>query len=76
MSEAIVTRRGVLDMQVCVPKEWTDEQAKKFADLENPCGTENGWFIRRQGDAALAGAAERVPCQGGAANNVHIMLDA
>lgn len=71
----IVTRRGALDMQVCVPKGWTDEQVKKMADKDNPCGTEHGWYIRREGDPALAGAAERVQCSGNP-NAVHIMLDA
>lgn len=72
---AAVTRRGALDMQVCVPSAWTDEQVKDFADRENECGTEHGWQIRKQGDPALAGADERVKCadRGG---HVHIMLDA
>lgn len=72
---AEVTRRGLLSMQVCVPKAWTDEQVKAFAESSNPCGTENGWFIRREGDKALAGDAERVPC-GGRSDHVHVMLDA
>lgn len=72
---AQVTRRGALDMQVCVPAGWTDEQVKEFADRENMCGTENGWHIRRQGDAALAGANERMTC-GTLTDHVHIMLDA
>ena len=70
-----VTKRGALDMQVCVPAEWTDEQAKSFADRENLCGTELGWVIRRQGDKALAGDPERQPCST-RAGYVHIMLDA
>lgn len=69
-----VTRRGISDMQVCVPVDWTDDQVKAFADTENPAGTENGWFIRRQGDKALAGCDERVKCEG-RAGAVHIMLD-
>ena len=72
---AVVTRRGALDMQVCVPKDWTDEQVKKFADWENPCGTELGWVIRRAGDAALGGAPERVECSANP-SFVHIVLDA
>lgn len=76
MTEATVTKRGALDMQVCVPSGWTDEQVKEFADRENECGTENGWSIRRDGDKALAGAPERIACEGGPAGNVHIMLDA
>jgi hypothetical protein len=62
-------------MQVCVPKDWTDEQVKEFADRENLCGTEHGWHIRKQGDEALSGCDERVPCAQ-EPDNVHIMLDA
>lgn len=72
---ATVTRRGALDMQVCVPVDWTDEQVVAFAESEYPCGTENGWFIRRAGDDALAGQPERIDCSQEAAH-VHIMLDA
>lgn len=75
MADAEITRRGVFDCQVCVPKDWTDEQVKAFADSNNWCGTENGWFIRRAGDRALSGSPERQPClvRDG---HVHIMLDA
>lgn len=72
---ATVTKQGALDMQVCVPAEWTDEQVKAFADQENPCGTSHGWQIRREGDKALAGAKERVQCSS-LSSNVHVMLDA
>ncbi len=75
MSEAQVTKTGPLDMQVCVPADWTDEQVKEFADTENLCGAQNGWQIRRQGDKALAGADERVKCEG-REGFVHVMLDA
>ena len=61
-------------MQVCVPKDWTDEQVKQFADQKNPAGTQNGWTIRREGDPALLGSAERVQCNGNV-GFVHIMLD-
>ena len=70
-----ITRRGLLDMQVCVPKDWTDEQVLDFAESHNPCGTAAGWQIRRQGSEALAGANERVVCANDE-NFVHIMLDA
>lgn len=75
MSQAQVTKRGAMDMQVCVPADWSDEQVKEFADRENLCGTEHGWQIRRAGDPALAGCAERVQCQDDP-NFAHIMLDA
>jgi hypothetical protein len=72
---AQVTKFGALDMQVCVPAEWTDEQVLAFAEQQYPCGTTHGWLIRRQGDEALAGSDERVACAG-IKTNVHIMLDA
>ena len=72
---AQITRRGALDMQVCVPSDWTDDQVKEFADRENLCGTANGWSIRKEGDPALDGYPERVPC-GTIVGHVHIMLDA
>lgn len=71
---AEITQRGAFDMQVCVPRDWTDEQVKAFADAENEAGTENGWQIRRQGHELLNGFDERVPCAG-RAGHVHIMLD-
>ena len=72
---ATVTKHGLLDMQVCVPKEWTDEQVIEFAEQKYPCGTTNGWQVRREGDEALAGSPERVECAQDP-NSVHIMLDA
>jgi len=73
-----VTQRGVLDMQVCVPNSWTDEEIIDFANANNPCGTENGWFIRKEGDELLAGCSEKVSCMDEKRNKygyVHIMLD-
>ena len=72
---AQVTKAGFLSMQVCVPAEWTDNQIKDFAYRDNPCGTSNGWIIRRTGDDALAGASERVTCLK-LNDHVHVMLDA
>ena len=72
---AEVTHFGFLDMQVCVPAGWTDEQALDFAEKEFPCGTTNGWQIRREGSEALHGSPERVDCERNE-DHVHIMLDA
>jgi hypothetical protein len=74
----MVTRAGALDMQVCVPKDWTDEQVRDFAELEYPCGTQNGWQIRKEGDKNLAGSHERVPCadENRKTTHVHVVLDA
>jgi hypothetical protein len=71
----MVTRTNPLDMQVCVPAGWTDEQVKAFADREHLCGTTNGWQIRRQGSTLLSGAPERINCSV-RAGFVHVMLDA
>lgn len=73
--EAEITRVGVLDIQVCVPSEWTDEQVKEYVNNKYLCGTTNGWQIRKQGHKLLAGADERVKCSA-KEGFVHIMLDA
>lgn len=73
--KAEVTRRGALDMQVCVPADWDDDAVKRFADRENLCGTEYGWHVRKEGDKNLAGSPERIACSG-RASFVHVMLDA
>ena len=67
--DAIVCRSGLFNTQVCMPKEWTDEQAMEFAERERPCGTTGGWQVR------LAGDETRVQCERHD-ENVHIMLDA
>lgn len=72
---AQVTRRGFLDMQVCVPAGYTDEQALEFAESQNPCGTEGGWMVRKEGSKYLAGAPERRECEE-REGYVHITLDA
>ena len=74
--EPEVTYTGVLDMQVCVPENYTDEQIIAFANEANPCGTTAGWAIRKQGSTLLAGQKERVACDDNPVNRVHIMLDA
>lgn len=75
MNNPVISRRGMMSMQVCVSKDWTDEQALVFAEQENPCGTENGWVMRHDGHKLLAGAPERVACDE-REGCVHIMFDA
>lgn len=70
-----VTHKGLLDMQVCVPVDWNDEQVVAFAEREFECGTTAGWGIRREGDELLQGAPERMPCAE-REGFVHIVLDA
>ena len=73
--EAEVTRHGLLDMQVCVPKDWSDKQVQVFAEQAEPCGTTGGWTVRKQGSDLLAGQDERVQCEDHN-HRVHVMLDA
>lgn len=74
-AEPLITRRGALDMQVCVPACWTDEQVREFANREVMCGTTNGWQIQKEGNPRLNGFAERVPCAR-RGHFVHLMLEA
>ncbi len=73
--KAQVTKRGLLDMQVCVPLAWIDEEVIGFANFQNLSGTSTGWQIRRTGDPALSGDPERVACEE-REGFVHVMLDA
>lgn len=68
-----VTRIGLASLQVCVPREFTDEQVEAFANGAQMTGLDHGWSIRREGDSALAGAHERVDCEG-RSGCVHVML--
>lgn len=73
--EPEVTHTGIFDMQVCVPKGWTDKRVTDFANAMNPCGTSLGWTIRKEGRKDLLGDPERQPCTE-RKGYVHIMLDA
>lgn len=75
LMNANVVRRSGLSMQVCVPIDWKDKDVIAFAERENPCGTDNGWQIRRDGDRLLSGTKERVRCAADDRNE-HVMLDA
>lgn len=74
-TDPVVSKRRGLSMQVCVLADWTDEQALTFAEKENPCGTEHGWHMRKEGDESLAGAKERTPCKD-REGFIHIAYDA
>lgn len=73
MTKPEVTTKGVFDMQVCVPEEWTDEQILEFAEKKFPTGIKAKWFIRKL-EEVLDGDLERQPCDDNK-NYVHIMLD-
>lgn len=69
-----VTRRGVLDIQVCVPETWTFKQVEEYANREVLCGTTIGWKVRKS-KKLLAGDPVRNPCSK-KAGYVHVTLDA
>ena len=71
-----VLRYGGLDMQVCVPKDWDNDEVIAYAQRKYPSGTTNGWSIRREGDPSLSGDPERNPCGRNKEEMVHITLDA
>lgn len=75
MIKTYILRKGILDMQICVPKTYTDREVIEFAESENSCGTQFGWHIRKQGSKFLAGDDERVQCSK-ISDNCHITLDA
>lgn len=72
--EAEILRAGLVDCQVCVPIEWTDEQVVEFTNTMNPTGITSQWAIRRAGNHYLNGAPKRVTCAEDP-TKVHIMLD-
>lgn len=70
----VITRQGILDIQVCVPEDWTDKQIIDFANAISPSLTTTGWTIRKE-QRLLQGAPERVACDE-RPGMVHVMLDA
>lgn len=76
MSAPMVTRMALFDLQVCVPKEFTDAQVEEFANKDCPAGTSNGWRMRAADDRKQAGAPIRVQCADAERPDcVHIMLE-
>jgi hypothetical protein len=72
-SRGQIIRRGPLDLQLCVPTEWTDEEVREYANHAELCGTANGWQIVREGDKYLNGDPERVRCEN-LISHVHIRV--
>lgn len=70
---AEVTRCGLIDLQVCVPEDWSDAQAEQFANAERPTGIDSRWTLRAADDPAQNGAPIRVACDS-RAHHVHIMM--
>jgi len=74
-SKPEIVRYGLLSVQVCVPKTFSDEEAKEFVDGAYSSGTADGWHMRKDGDKALCGDPERAQCHE-REDCVHIMFDA
>ena len=68
-----IVRCGALNVQVCVPENWTDHQAVEFAEKHYPCGTTLGWCVRKDPEL-LGDDPERNPCSK-RKGCVHIMMD-
>jgi len=75
MTQPSVAHFGIFDMQVCIPKDWTDKQILDFAESAYPSATSNGWQIRKEGDEDLNGDPERAQCHD-FKDFVHVVLDA
>jgi len=58
--KAAIIRSGILSIQLCVPKEWTDAQVIALAEKEDPCGTFAGWQVRKSSKKC---GPERVQCK-------------
>jgi len=71
---AEILKITALSMQVCVPKDWDDDQIHEFAnDTESLLGSMS-WEIRREGSVLLNGDPERAQCSS-KPDHVHLMLD-
>ena len=69
-----VTRVGLCNIQVCVPKNYTDQQATDFANQSHPTGINSQWVIRKEGNPDLQDDPERQQCSKHS-DFVHIMFD-
>lgn len=71
--EPNLVRCSVFFIQICVPKEYTDEEVITAAEKLNPSGTHRGWRIAKQGSEPLNGGDERCQCEKHK-ENVHVTL--
>lgn len=69
--EGLVLRLGIVDMQVCVPSDWTNDQIVEFA---NRNGYYSGNYSLREDAELLAGCPIRNPCEKDE-SRVHVTLD-
>jgi hypothetical protein len=78
--EPMVTSIKLCSMQVCVPKDWSDDKIERFANSHHPTGIDHDWHIRKQEDYEDPGRAfrgkleERVECEA-RPDFIHVLLD-
>ncbi len=61
-----VVRRSLVNIQVCVPNEYTKDQIEEFINTEEPTGIQSSWRL----DESVA----RVTCAS-CNGNVHVILE-
>jgi len=71
--EASILRNSVFIVQVCVPKDWTDQEVIDFTERECPNRGTFNWSIVRTGDRLLDDNPRRVNCAENE-NFVHMVL--
>ncbi len=61
MREPSVLQAKLLGLQICVPKDYTDEQAVRVGESRWPCCTSTGWHVdERQGRVVCSKDADMV----------------
>jgi len=71
--KAEVIKIGLIGMQVCVPKSWSNEEIIEFAEMKNLCGVCNGWQICKERKGLYKNFPEETQCEE-KEGFVHIML--
>lgn len=70
MANPTVLNQNVFSLQLCVPKDWSNDQILKWVETVNPCGTKAGWQIVNEPDRK--GNPARNPC----ADMIYLVVEA
>ena len=62
MNKPEITRHGLMDLQVCVPKDYTDQQVEEFANEAAPTFISSKWTMKKADDPTLGGDPVRQQC--------------
>lgn len=57
-----VVRSSLLWMQVCVPKDWSEEQITNWANINSPTGISSQWELTTLGHALEHGYERCAQC--------------